>query len=240
LEVGSGSFIPGFEDQLLGAVAGEEREIAVTFPGDYQVGELAGKEAKFSVKVNDIKRKELPELDDEFVKEISEFDTLEELKANLENKLTETASAKAEQEFRKTVIQVATDNSSVDIPEVMVESRIDDMLQELDVNLQSRGMSLDKYLEFAKTDVATLRTNYRETALNSIKIDLMLEGVAKAEALEVTKEDLSAELAAMAQSYQVSPEQILKVMHQEGKLSTLKQSVLTKKALELIVAQVEV
>lgn len=235
LEVGSGSFIPGFEDQLLGAKAAEEREVKVTFPADYFVPELAGKEALFKVKVNDIKRKELPELDDEFVKEVSEFNSLEELKADVENKLKETATAKAERDFRSGAVKAAVDNATVDIPEVMIEHEIDNMLREMDVNLQNRGLSLAKYLEMAKTDIGALRGNYRESAQNGVKVDLVLEAVAKAESLEVTPEDLEAEVAAMAAGYQASVDEVRKIVVEEGRVGALASQALRKKAAKLLI-----
>lgn len=235
LEVGSGSFIPGFEDQLLGAKAGEDRQVKVTFPADYFVAELAGKEAEFKVKVNDIKRKELPELDDEFAKDAGEFETVEELKADIENKLKQAAQDKAEREFRSNVIKTAVENATVDIPEVMVEEQIDNMLQDLDVNLQNRGMSLAKYMEFSKTDMATLRQNYREMALNNVKTELLLEAVAKTEGIEVKPEDLEAEVAAMAANYQAPVDEVRKVILQEGRVDALAKSVLRKKAAMLII-----
>lgn len=235
LEVGSGSFIPGFEEQLVGAKAGEDREVKVTFPADYFVPELAGKEALFKVKVNDIKRKELPELDDEFVKEVSEFNSLEELKADIENKLKETATSKAERDFRSGAVKAAVDNASVDIPEIMIEHEIDNMLRELDVNLQNRGLSLSKYLEMAKTDVDALRSNYRESAQNSVKADLVLESVAKSEKVEVKPEDLEAEVAAMAAGYQAPVDEVRKIILEEGRVAALAEQVLRKKAAKLII-----
>ncbi|MDR3565361.1 MAG: trigger factor [Negativicutes bacterium] len=235
LEVGSGSFIPGFEEQLIGAKSGEEREVKVTFPADYFVAELAGKEAQFKVKINDVKRKELPEIDDEFVKEVSEVNTVEELKADLENKLKQSAEQKTDREFRNGAVKAAVANVTVDVPDVMVESQIDNMLQDMDVNLQNRGMSLAKYMEYAKTDMATLRQNYRESALDNVKTDLMLAAIAKAEGLEVTPEELEAEIAVMAAGYQAPVEEVRKIIMQEGRQDSLIKNVLTKKAAELII-----
>jgi trigger factor len=235
LEIGSGSFIPGFEDQLLGAKAGEEREVKVTFPADYFASELAGKTAEFKVKVNDVKRKELPAIDAEFVKEVSEFDSVEELKADIENKLKQSAEEKADREFRTNAIKAAVDNCSVDIPPVMVESEIDNMLREMDINLQNRGMSLAKYLEATKTDVAALRANYREAAVESVKTDLMLEAIAKAEKIEATPEDLNQEVAAMAAGYRAPVEEVRKIILTEGRLEALARSVVRKKAAQAVI-----
>ncbi len=238
LEIGSGSFIPGFEDQLMGAKAGEEREVKVEFPADYFASELAGKTAEFKVKVNDVKRKELPAIDAEFVKEVSDFDTVEELKADIENKLKQGAADKADREFRTNAIKAAVDNCTVDIPAVMIESEIDNMLREMDINLQNRGMSLAKYLEATKTDIAALRANYREAAVESVKTDLMLEAIAKAEEIEATPEDLDQEVAAMAAGYRAPVEEVRKIILSEGRLEALARSVVRKKAAQVVIDSV--
>jgi trigger factor len=236
LELGSGSFIPGFEDQLVGAKAGEERTVKVSFPADYSVAELAGKEAEFKVKVNDVKRKEVPALDDDFAKEVGDqFNSLEELKADIENKLKQAAEDKADREFRTNAIKAAADNCTVDIPAVMVESEIDNMLREMDVNFQNRGLSLAKYLEATKTDIAKLRADYREAAAASVKTDLMLEAIAKAEQVEATPEDLDGEVAAMAAGYRAPVEEVKKIILAEGRLEALARSVVRKKTAQLVI-----
>ncbi len=240
LEIGSGSFIPGFEDQLIGAKAGEEREVKVDFPADYFASELAGKKAEFKVKVNDVKRKEMPAIDDEFVKEVSDFDSGEELKADIENKLKQTAEDKADREFRTNAIKAAVDNCTVDIPPVMVESEIDNMLREMDISLQNRGMSLAKYLEATKTEVAALRANYREAAVESVKTDLMLEAIAKAEKIEATTEDIDQEIAAMAAGYRAPVDEVRKIVMAEGRLDSLARSVVRKKAAQMVIDSVAV
>ncbi|SDF50124.1 trigger factor [Sporomusa acidovorans] len=238
LEIGSGSFIPGFEDQLIGAKSGEEREVKVTFPEEYFVAELAGKEALFTVKVYDIKRKEMPELDDDFAKETSDFDTLAELKADIKNKLEQAASAKADRDFRTAVIKTVVDNAQVDIPEIMVENQIDNMIQDFDINLQQRGMKLDKYLEYTKMDMEALRNNYRESALYNVKTDLVLEAIVKMENITATPEEMEQEVATMAANYQTTVEEIFKVIRQTGRFQALQESVLRKKAVEFIMENV--
>ncbi|HWQ62685.1 MAG TPA: trigger factor [Negativicutes bacterium] len=238
LEIGSGSFIPGFEEQLIGAKAGEEREVKVDFPADYFASEMAGKTAEFKVKVNDVKRKELPAIDAEFVKEVSDFDSVEELKADIENKLKQTAEDKADREFRTNAIKAAVDNCTVDIPSVMVESEIDNMLREMDISLQNRGMSLAKYLEATKTDAAALRANYREAAVESVKTDLMLEAIAKAEKIEATPEELEQEIATMAAGYRAPVEEVRKIILAEGRLDSLAKSVVRKKSAQLVIDSV--
>lgn len=234
LEIGSGSFIPGFEDQLIGKKAGEEVTVEVTFPEEYFSKELAGKAAEFKVKVNDVKRKELPALDDEFAKDVSEFETLEELKADIKNKLEETAQEKAIREFKNNVMKLAVDNASMDIPDVMVEDRINLMIQDLAVNLENRGMKLAQYMEFMKLDMNGLRENYREMALTNIKVDLLLEAVAKAESFVAEAEDVDAEIEAMAATYGAKPEEIRKIIHEQDNMDALEKTVLRKKAMDVI------
>lgn len=238
LEVGSGSFIPGFEEQLIGAKAGDAREVKVSFPADYFVPELAGKEANFKVKINDVKRKELPELDDDFAKEVSEFTSLEELKADIKNKLDQAAKQKADRDYKNNIVKTAVDNATVDIPDIMIEKRIDNMIEDFDVNLQNRGLSLDKYLEYAKTDLNTMRDSYRESAQQSVKTDLVLEAVAKAESVEVKSEDLETEIAIMAHGYQRPVEEVRKVIVEQGHINSLAESVLRKKAAQVIIDSV--
>ncbi|HWR43995.1 trigger factor [Sporomusa sp.] len=238
LEIGSGSFIPGFEDQLVGAKSGDEREVSVSFPEDYFVAELAGKAAKFTVNIHDIKRKEMPELDDEFAKETSEFDTLAELKGDIKNKLEQAAVAKADREFRTAAIKAVVDNAEIDVPEVMVENQIDNMIQDLDVNLQQRGMQLEKYLEYTKMDMAALRENYRASALYNVKTDLVLEAIVKAEEFTAAPEELQKEIESMAQNYQTTVEEIAKVIRETNRFQALRDSVLRKKAAQLVIDSV--
>lgn len=239
LQLGSGSFIPGFEEQLIGAKAGEEREVKVTFPAEYHAADLAGKEAVFKVKVQDVKRKELPELDDDFAKDVSEFATVEELKADIKNKLEKTAVEKAERDFRNDAVKQAVDNATVDIPDVMIESRIDNMINDMDINLQNRGMKLEQYLEYAKMDLETLRKNYREAAEINVKTDLVLEAIVKAETLEPTQEDIQGEIADMAAAYGTSAVDVDKIIRSQGHMSALVDSVMRKKAAKTIIDSVE-
>ncbi|MDF2570248.1 MAG: tig 1 [Sporomusa sp.] len=238
LEIGSGSFIPGFEEQLVGAKSGDEREVSVSFPEDYFVAELAGKAAKFTVNIHDIKRKEMPELDDEFAKESGEFDTLAELKSDIKNKLEQAAVDKAEREFRTAAIKAVVDNAEIDVPEIMVENQTDNMIQDLDVNLQQRGMQLEKYLEYTKMDIAALRENYRASALYNVKTDLVLEAIVKAEGFTAAPEELQREIESMAQNYQTTVEEIAKVIRETNRFQALSDSVMRKKAAQLIIDSV--
>jgi trigger factor len=239
LEVGSGSFIPGFEEQLIGAKSGDDRTVNVTFPADYFVKELANKVAEFKVKIQDIKRKELPPFDDELAKDVSEFATLEELKTDLRNKLEEAAKEKADREFKNNVVKAAVENAPMDIPEVMVNDRVDVMIQDLAVNLENRGMQLAKYLEYVHMDMNDMKKSYRDSALANVKVDLLLEAIAKEEKLEISPEDLDVETAAMAATYQTTVEEVRKIITEQGNIGALAKTVLRKKALGLIMDTVE-
>ena len=239
LEVGSGSFIPGFEEQLIGAKSGEERTVSVTFPEDYFAKELAGKSAEFKVKIQDIKRKELPAIDDELAKDVSEFETLAELKTDLRNKLEAAATEKSEREFKNNVVKTAVDNAQMDVPDIMIDDRIDVMIQDLAVNLESRGMQLAKYLEYVHMSIDDLKKSYRDNALANVKVDLLLEAIAKEEKIEVKAEDLDAETAAMAETYQTPVEEVRKIITEQGNIGALGKTVLRKKALGLIMDTVE-
>lgn len=236
LEVGAGRFIPGFEEQLVGAKVGEQRTVTVTFPADYFVQELAGKEAVFTVTVKDIKRKEVPALDDEFAKDVSDFATLAELRADLRSKLEQVARDKAEEAFKNNAVKKAVDNATVDIPDVMIEQRIDRMLENLAINLENRGIKMADYLKYTKTDIPTLRQKYRDAAAYNVKTDLVLEAIAKAENLTATDADVAEEIATMAKSFQASEDEVRQIIEKQGRMEALKTTVVRRKATELIVS----
>ena len=181
LEIGSGSFIDNFEEQLVGAKAGDKVEVNVTFPENYGKEELNGKPAKFEVEVKEVKAKELPVLDDEFAKEVSEFETLEALKEDTTKKLEEANTARAEREYEEAVINAVAENAKVEIPAVMVEKEVDKMVQNLEQRLQYQGLTLDQYFQFTGTDEAKMREYMRENAGTKVKVDLVLEAIEKAE-----------------------------------------------------------
>lgn len=238
LHIGSKTFIPGFEDQLIGAKVGEEREVNVTFPEDYHEENLAGKPAKFQCAIRSIKHKELPPLDDELAKKVSTFETLEELKADIRKNLQENAERVAENEQRSKAIEMATDNTTVDIPKAMIDDRVESMVQELSLRLEQQGLNLEQYLQYAGTDLNKIREDYRETAEKNVKRDLMLDAVAKAEEIKVGAEDLDAEVATMAAAYGVSPKQVRKIFQEQGRLADLTYSVLHKKTTQYIIDQI--
>jgi len=239
LQIGSNSFIPGFESQLIGVKAGETVDVTVTFPTEYHAPDLAGKEAVFKVTVNDVKRQELPELDDEFVKDASDFNTVEELKADVKNKLEVAAAEKASHEFRNEVIKQAVENATVEIPEVMVEDRITKMIQDLAANLENRGMKLDDYIKYMNTDMNAIRKNYHESALASVKTDMLMEEIVRAEAIEVSVEEIDSEIGVIAKGYGAELADVKAIINEQGRMSFVVDSILRKKAAQLIIDSVE-
>ena len=235
LQIGSNSFIPGFEDQLVGAKIGEERDVNVKFPEEYHAKELAGKDATFKCTIRSIKTKELPAIDDELAKKVSKFETLDELKADIRKNLEENAERTAENDQKSAAIEMATNNLTVDIPAVMIDNRVTAMIQEMAMRLEQQGMKLEQYLQYAGTDIAKLREQYRETAEKNVKTDLMLEEVAKAEDIKVEAKDLDEEVAAMAAAYGATPQQVQKIIKEQGRIGDLAASVLRKKTAQFII-----
>lgn len=235
LQIGSNSFIPGFEDQLVGAKIGEERDVNVKFPEEYHAKELAGKDATFKCTIRSIKTKELPAIDDELAKKVSKFETLDELKADIRKNLEENAERTAENDQKSAAIEMVTNNITVDIPAVMIDNRVTAMIQEMAMRLEQQGMKLEQYLQYAGTDIAKLREQYRETAEKNVKTDLMLEEVAKAENIKVEAKDLDEEVAAMAAAYGATPQQVQKIIKEQGRIGDLAASVLRKKTAQFII-----
>ena len=235
LQIGSGSFIPGFEEQLIGAKIGEEKEVKVTFPEEYHAKDLAGKDAVFKCTIRSIKQKELPPVDDELAKKVSKFETLDELKADIRKNLEQEAERKAETDMRTAAIEMASENITVDIPPVMIDDRVTSMIQEMSMRLEQQGMKLEQYLQFAGTDLAKIREDYRETAEKNVRTDLMLEEVAKVEEIKVEGRDLDTEVAVMAMQYGATPQQIRKIIKEQGRVGDLMASVLRKKTAQFII-----
>ncbi len=235
LTIGSGSFIPGFEDQLIGAKADEDREVKVTFPADYHEKKLAGKEAVFQCKIHTIKHKELPELTDDFVESVSVFHTVDELQKDVREKLEKAAENKADNERRVAAIEKAAENITVNIPPVMVDDRVNQMIEEMAMRLEQQGMKFEQYMQYAGTDMNQLREQYRETAEKNVRTDLMLEAVARAEDIKVETADLDAEVASMAQLYGAQPTQVKKIITSQGRIGDLAVTVLRRKTAKFIV-----
>jgi trigger factor len=201
LELGSGQFIPGFEDQIIGHSIGDEFDVNVTFPQEYNVPELAGKPAVFKIKLHEIKNKELPELDDEFAKDVSEFDTLGELKASTSKKLQEAIDKAATEKAENDLIDLVITDFSGEIPEVMIEHRIDQTVQDFDYRLQMQGMDLSKYLEYTNMDNVSFRKTFREQSEKQVKIRLALEKIVKFENIVPTQEEIYAEYENVSKKY---------------------------------------
>ncbi|MDI6602081.1 MAG: trigger factor [Thermoanaerobacteraceae bacterium] len=202
LVIGSHTFIEGFEEQLIGKKQKETVDINVRFPDNYGTEDLAGKEAQFKVTIKEIKYKELPELDDEFAKDVSEFDTLEELKADIRKRLQEENENRAKNEFTDRVIQKVVDNATVDIPDVMIERELDSMERNVDMNLRYQGLTLDKYFEITGASKEEFRNNMRQDAYNNVKTSLVLEKIAEVENITVTNEEIDAEIENVSKGYQ--------------------------------------
>ena len=198
LKIGSHTFIPGFEEQMVGMNIGEEKDLNVTFPEQYHSDELAGKAAVFHVKVNAITETQLPELDDDFAKDISEFDTLAEYKADIRAKLEAEAAERDNNEFTNAVIEKVLDNAEVMIPEAMIERQIDSMMRDFEYRLMGNGLKLDDFLKYTGSDMQAFRENYRGQAIKSVKAHLVLEAIEKAENIDATEEQIDKQLAAFA------------------------------------------
>ncbi|MCC0696300.1 trigger factor [Clostridioides sp. ES-S-0048-02] len=234
LVIGSNTFIPGFEEQLVGKKAGEEVEVNVTFPEEYHSENLAGKPVVFNVKVNDVKVKELSVLDDEFAKDTSEFDTLDELKADVRAKLEEEAKNKADAEIRNSVVEKVAENTEIEIPEVMVEHQIDNMLNELNYQLQYQGFGLQQLLEMTGRTMEELREERKEDAKKLVKSSLVLEAITKAEGIEATEEEFKAELEKMASAYNMEVEKIETTLRDADK-EDIKGQIKIRKTIDLLV-----
>ncbi|RFB38574.1 trigger factor [Brevibacillus sp. VP] len=237
LELGTGTFIAGFEEQVVGMAIGEEKEITVTFPEEYHSPNLAGKEAMFKVKLNSLKRKNLPELDDEFAKDVSEFDTLEEYKADLKAKLEEKAEAEKKNHVREQLVLKATENAEIEIPDVMVESELDQMVKEFEQRLQMQGMNLELYYQFSGTDESALRDQMRKDAVLRVRTALVLEAIANAENLETKEEDVDQELEQYAKMYGRPADELKKIFAAQDGLAGLYREILTRKVVDLLVAE---
>ncbi|MDM5315682.1 trigger factor [Fictibacillus sp. b24] len=236
LEIGSGSFIPGFEEQLVGEKAGAEKDVNVNFPEEYHAEELAGKPAVFKVKIHDIKSKQLPELNDEFAKEAEgDAETLEDLKKELRTKLEESKKQEAENKTRETVIEKASENAELDIPEAMVNTELDRMVQEFGQRLQMQGMNLDLYYQFSGTSEEALREQMKEDAGKRVRTNLVLEAIVEAENIEVSEEEIDAELSKMAEMYKMEVEQIKQMLAMQGGNDAVAADLKVRKAIDFLV-----
>lgn len=230
LLLGSNSFIPGFEAQVVGMSAGEEKDIEVTFPEEYHAAELAGKPAVFHVKVNEVKYVELPEMDDEYVKDISEFDTVADYRASIRNRMEISEKDAAESDFQNRLIEIAGDNITADIPDAMVEEQVDNMIREYEQNLQMSGLSLDMYLQYMGQNMASFRTTCRLTAERRVKTELLLDKIAEVEGIEISAEDIAAEYEKVAEQYSTDLEKVKAAVPESAIVGDMK----SRKAAEII------
>ena len=236
LEIGSHSFIDTFEDQLIGKKAGDETDVNVTFPQDYQASELAGKPAVFKVKIHKVQTKELPELDDEFAQDVSEFDTLAEYREDVKKNLQERKEQEARRTKENEAIDKIIDASSMEIPDAMVDSQVDSMLNDFANNMMQQGLSLEQYMQFTGMTVEKLREQMRPDAVKRIQSSLVLEAIAKEEKIEVSDEDVEAEIGKMAEAYGMEPAQLKDYM-QDAERENMKKDIAIQKAVDLVMEQ---
>lgn len=230
LSLGSGQFIPGFEDQIVGHNAGEEFDINVTFPEEYQVKELAGAPAVFKIKLKSISKKVMPELDDDMVKDSTEFDTVDEYKADVKKKLEEANEKHADSEVEAKIFDKVIENMTAEIPQVMFDNRVNEMIGELEQRLAPQGISLDLYMQYTGQTIDTVKKAYAEQAEKQVKLRLALEKIAKLENIEVTEDELKAEFDKLAEAYKLDVDQIKQFIHDDD----LKKDIAVGKAVDLI------
>ena len=236
LVIGSHSFIDTFEDQLIGKNIGEDVEVNVTFPAEYHAAELAGKPATFKVKIKEIKMKELPELNDEFASEVSEFETLDAYKEDVKNKLAETKQAQATAENENNVVQKVVDNAQMDIPAPMVDEQVRNMIEDYARRLQSQGISFDQYLQFTGSTIEQLQEQMRPQAELRLRTRLVLEAVVAAEKIEPSDELVEAEIKKMSENYKMDAEQIKTIMGEAG-MAQMKADMAVQEAVDCLVAE---
>ena len=236
LTLGSGQFIPGFEDQIVGHNVGDEFDVNVTFPEEYQAEELKGKPAVFKVKLNELKVRELPAIDDEFAKDVSEFDTLAEFKEDIKKHQLEHKTRHADEAVENDLVDMIVEGMKAEIPDAMIESRCNQSLQDFAYRLQMQGMNLDTYLQYMNTTADDFKASFRPQAEKQVKMRLALETIVKLEKLEVSDEDVAAEITKMAESYGVSEEQVKNAVP----VKEIKKDLAVSKALELVKSSAEV
>ena len=237
LEIGSGAFIPGFEEQLVGMEIDGEKEIKVTFPKEYFSKDLAGKDATFKVKLHEIKKKELPELDDEFAKDVSEYDTLKELKESIKEKLEKENEQKAKYETEEAAIKAVCDNTEIDIPSGMIETEIDHMEKDMEQRMQYQGLTLDMYLQMIGKTKEEFRKEYEDQAKDAVKSRLVIEAVANEEKIEADDKEVDEKIKEMAENYGKTEDEL---KSNESLRNYLKENLKTEKTIEFIVKNAKI
>ena len=233
LKIGSGMFIPGFEEQVIGMNIGEEKDLNVKFPEDYHAEELAGKDAVFAVKLHEIKAKEMPVMDDEFAKDVSEFDTLKDLKADIKKRLTKEAKERAEIKFENALIEKACENAKVEIPQCMIESQIDSYVQEFEYQLSYQGIKLDDYLKYTNSKVEDLRNVYKDRAAVAVKTRLVMEAIVKAEGIKADKKSVNARIEEIAKQMGKEVDEVKSTMH-PSELEYIENEVISRNVVEFL------
>lgn len=236
LKLGSGQFIPGFEEQLVGKNTGDEVDVNVTFPKEYHAENLKGKDALFKVKINSIKTQELPELDDEFAKDVSEFDTFEEFKADMTKKLKEKNKAKSKQELENKIVETICNNTEIDIPEAMFETAVNNQIREFAMQLQYQGMNIEQYAQYTGITLDAMKAQIRPDAEKRVKTSLVLEKIAKVENIEVSDKEIEKELEKMAEQSKMSVEDIKKYVN----VDDIKDSKIVEKTIDFVVTNATV
>ena len=234
ITLGSNTFIPGFEDQMVGMKVGEEKDVNVTFPEEYHAENLKGKPAVFAVKVNAIQYKEMPELDDEFAKDVSEFDTLAEYREDVAKKLNETAALRAEREMESALIEKVAANTEIDIPNGMIESQIDNMVEDMGYRMQSMGISMEQYFQYTGTTMESVREQYKEEAAKTVKAQLVLEKLSIEEGIEATAEEMEAEYEKLANEAKLEVEKVKEMFARDD--SYVKGRIVSAKTIDMLKA----
>jgi trigger factor len=235
LEIGAGNFIPGFETQLMGMTSGSKKEISVTFPSDYPNQDLAGKEATFKVTLQEIKVKEIPELNDEFAQSIGKFESLDELKADVEEKITSMAEMDAESAYSQVLLDKVVANCEVEVSETLVNREMDELLQRFEHNLIYQGLNLKKYMEYAQKTRQEVREDFRPDAIKRVKADLVLDSIAKFEKIEATEAEIDERIKELAQRYQEkNSAEMKKALAAKGRLGDIKQAIILEKTADFI------
>lgn len=236
LELGSGTFIPGFEEQLVGVKAGDQKDVVVTFPADYQAENLAGKEAVFACTVKSVKVKELPAIDDEFAKEISEFDTLEEYKADVKAQLTKEAQDEAERNLEDAIVEKIVDSSVVEIPQAMIDNEAEDMVRDFEYRLMYQGLKFEDYLKYMKTTREQVVDEYKERAEKTVKVRLVMEAIVKAEDIKIEDKEIEERIAKIAEDSSQSVEDFKKTLRKE-QIDYIVNSILSDKIMDMLKAE---
>lgn len=240
IEIGSSSFIPGFEEQLIGSVTGEEKEMKVSFPEDFRKEDLAGKEALFKVTVKQIKQKQLPDLNDEFVKEVSDKETLDEFKAQIRERMEQTARNLARAKLEETLIEKVSEASQVVLPQVLVERQIDRTLSDMEQYLRYQGLTLEKFCKMSGKTMEELRTDKKEEAAKRAKANLVLDALIKKEGITVEDSEIDVKIAGIAEEHQDEPARIREIFEKQGRISFMQEEIRMRKVIDFLVNEAQI